>query len=258
MVVKTAIFFILLYLSALAYLYLTQGSKIFNFSFAEKVKPKVLKECKKCKEIKLKVGGAVLDGVFKDENSSKIIIYFGGNADDATDFIKYCDDLRDFDIVAFNYRGNVLSSGKPTEKAIFKDSLKIYDTFAKGKEVYLIGRSLGSGVAVYLASKRNIKRLLLITPYDSIENVAKEKYPYFPISLLIKYKFNSLKYLKDVDTPTTVFMVKGDQTVPNKRTKNLIKHLKDLSNIIIFKNATHADIIEIKDFKEELKKWIKI
>ncbi len=253
---KIFLLFICFYIGAAFYLYLVQSSKIFNFSFAEKIKPKVLAECKKCKEIKLKLENATLDGVIKDENSSKLILYFGGNSDDATDFIKYCDDLKDFDVVAFNYRGNVLSSGKPTEKDIFKDSLKIYDDFAQNKEVYLIGRSLGSGVAIYLASKRKIKKLLLVTPYDSIENVAKDKYPYFPISLLIKYKFNSLLYSKYVNAPTTVFMVKNDKTVSNKRTKNLIKHLKDFSNIVIFKDATHANIIETKDFKEELRKWI--
>ncbi len=256
MIIKVIVFFILVYLSAMAYLFFTQGSKIFNFSFVKKVKPKVLSHCKKCKEVKLKVKGAVLDGVFKDENSSNLIIYFGGNADDATDFIKYTKDLKGFDVVAYNYRGNALSSGKPSEKKLLKDALKIYDTYSKNKEVILIGRSLGSGIATYVASKRKAKGVLLITPYDSIENIAKSRYPFFPISFLLKYKFDSYKFVKDVSAPVSIFMVEDDQTISNQRTKNLMKYIKDLFYVKIFKNATHANILEEKGFQSELETTI--
>ncbi len=253
MIIKAIIFSILLYFSTMAYLYFTQNSKIFNFSFVEKVKPKILNRCKKCKEVKLKVNGAILDGVFKDENSSKLIIYFGGNADDATYFIKYTKDLNGFDIITFNYRGNGLSSSKPNEKKLLKDALKIYDTYSKNREIYIVGRSLGSGIATYVASKRKVKGVLLITPYDSIENIAKGRYPFFPISLLLKYKFNSYKFVQNVNAPVSVFMVKDDKTVPNQRTVNLIKHIKNISCIKIFKDATHANILEEKNFPNDLK-----
>jgi len=256
--IKLLLLIVCLYMGAVFYLYFTQDSKIFNFSIVKKQKPQVLTICSDCQEVKLKSDGALLDGVYKENNSTKLIIYFGGNSDDATDFIKYCKDLKDFDILAFNYRGNALSSGKPTQNAIFKDALKIYDTFAKDREVYLVGRSLGSGVATYLASKRESKKLLLITPYDSIEAVAKEKYPYFPISLLIKYKFNSLHFIKDIKIPVTIFMVDKDATVSNKRTDNLISHIKNLSNVVIFKDTTHADILDTAQFSKELKKWAKM
>ncbi len=255
--IKLLLLIVCLYVGAVFYLYFTQDSKIFNFSIVKKQKPQVLTICGDCKEIKLESEEVLLDGVYKESNSSKLIIYFGGNSDDATDFIQYCKDLNGFDIVAFNYRGNALSSGTPTQKDIFKDALKIYDVYAKEKEVYVIGRSLGSGVAVYLSHKRKLKKLLLITPYDSIEAVAKEKYPYFPISLLIKHKFNSLYFIKDIKIPITVFMVDKDITVSNKRTSNLISHIKNLSNVVIFKDTTHIDILDTPQFSEELKKWAK-
>ena len=248
------ILFIVTYLSVALYLYLTQKSKIFNFDIVEKKQPKVLKNCLKCKEVKLIDG--LLDGVYLDNSSKKLIIYFGGNADDATDFLEIIKDTRGFDAVAFNYRGNGLSRGIPSEKALYEDALKIYDNFAKDKEVYLIGRSLGSGVATYIASKREVKKLFLITPYDSIENVAKEKYPIFPISLLLRYKFNSKKYIEQVKAPIIIFMVKGDKTVSNKRTKNLIKHIKSSYTLKIFEHTTHADILQDKIFIKELRAHI--
>ncbi len=250
------ILFIVAYIGVALYLYLTQRSKIFNFDIVPKKEPKVLKNCTKCKKVKLMVQDGLLDGVYLDNSSKKLIIYFGGNADDATDFLEIIKDMRGFDAVAFNYRGNGLSKGIPSEKALYEDALKIYDNFAKDKEVYLIGRSLGSGVATYLASKREVKKLFLITPYDSIENVAKEKYPVFPISLLLRYKFNSKKYIEQVKAPIVIFMVKGDKTVSNKRTKNLIKHIKSSYILKTFEHTTHADILQDKIFIKELKSSI--
>ncbi len=246
-----------LYLMAMLYLYLTQDNKIFNFSLVKKEISPILKECQNCKEVKLKVKGALLDGVIKDGNSSRVMIYFGGNADDATEFIKIAKDIEDFDIVAFNYRGNALSTGKPSQDLLFGDALKIYDTFAKKRDkVIIIGRSLGSGVASYLASKRKTDGVLLITPYDSIENLAKEKYPFFPISLLLKHKFKSFEYLKKTEAPVVIFMVKNDQTVPTKNTKNLEKYIPKLLEEKIFADTTHADILTSPSFKKELKRVI--
>jgi len=251
------ILFIVAYVGVAMYLYFTQKSKIFNFSIVPKKEPKVLKNCPKCKEVKLKVKDGLLDGVYLDNSSKRLIIYFGGNADDATDFIEILKDTKGVDAVAFNYRGNALSKGSPSEKALFKDALTIYDNFAKGKKVYIVGRSLGSGIATYLASKREVKKLFLITPYDSIENVAKEKYPLFPISLLLKYKFDSKNYIKQVKAPIVIFMVKGDKTVSNKRTKNLIKYIKSSFTLKIFEHTTHADILSDKVFIKELKSLIR-
>jgi len=254
-VLKSFIFlFVIAYVGVVLYLYLTQRSKIFNFSIVEKMKPKVLKKCKNCKEVTLKVKEGRLDGVYLDNHSKKLIIYFGGNADDATDFIEVVKDLKEFDVVAFNYRGNALSIGKPSEKVLYEDALSIYDHFSKDKNVYIVGRSLGSGVATYLASKKDVKKLFLITPYDSIENVAKQRYPFFPISLLIKYKFNSKEYIKNVKSPIVIFMVSGDKVVSNQRTKNLIRYIKSRYILKIFKNTTHADILSDKSFIKEFKK----
>ena len=244
---------IIAYIGATLYLYLTQESKIFHFDIVPKKEPKVLKNCPKCKRVKLKVKDGLLDGVYLDNSSKKLIIYFGGNADDATDFIEVVKDIKGFDIVAFNYRGNGLSEGTPSQKALYEDALVIYDKFAKDKDIYVIGRSLGSGVATYLASKREVKKLFLITPYDSIENVAKEKYPIFPISLLLKYKFNSKNLIEKVKSPIVIFMIKGDKVVSNRSTKNLIKHIRSNYALKILEHTTHADILSNENFIKEIR-----
>ena len=245
-----------LYLSAWVYVYFTQDSKIFNYAQINKNPPVKLKDCEK---VFLKVAdGVLLQGLYKKskQNDAPLIIYFGGNSDDATRFLLHVEGLKGFNILAFNYRGYVNSSGKPSEKNLFEDAIKIYDKFAKNSKVILIGRSLGSGVASYLASKREAEGLVLITPYDSIASLAREKYPYLPIDLLLKYKFESVKYISKINIPVAVIEVKGDTTVPNKNTQKLIKKIKNLALHVELENTTHADVLNHPDFEKIIKEAI--
>ena len=248
---------VFLYITVLAYFYFTQNSKIFNISEIPSNPPIVLKNAKK---ISLEVSDdAVLDGVYKKSNQKNLptIIYFGGNSDDATRFLLYVKNINNFNIVTFNYRGYVQSTGKPSEKNLFSDALKIYDKFAKDSKIILIGRSLGSGVALYLASKREVSGVVLITPYDSIASLAKEKYPFLPIDLILKYKFESVKYVEKIASPISIIEVKGDRTIPNAHTLKLSKKIKNQGEFIVLENTTHGDVLNHPKFEESIKNIIK-
>jgi len=88
-----------------------------------------------------------------------------------------------------------------------------------------MGRSLGSAIATYVASKRDIKKLVLITPFDSIVNIAKYKYPFLPVEKLVKYKFEKYKWIKNVRTPIKLLLVKNDDVIPEKCIENLLKNI---------------------------------
>ena len=145
------------------------------------------------------------------------------------------------------------SSGKPSEANLFNDALKIYDKFAHNSRVIVIGRSLGSGVAVYLASKREVLGVVLITPYDSIASLAKEKYPFLPINLILKNRFESLKYIEKIKSPIAIIEVKNDTTIPNSHTLRLAKKIKNLSKVVVLDKTTHADVLSHPKFEESLK-----
>jgi len=253
-IVLLAILF--LYLAVLAFVYFAQDSMIFNSSQIEKKPPVELENSEK---VTLKVSnGVALQGLYKKSKQKDVplIIYFGGNSDDATRFLLHVKKLKGFDILVFNYRGYMDSSGKPSEKNLFEDAIKIYDKFVKKSKVILIGRSLGTGVAVYLASKREAKGLVLITPYDSIASLAKQKYPYLPINLLLKHKFDSTKYISKTETPVAIIEVKDDATVPNKNTQRLVKKVKNLVAFVVLKDTTHANVLNHPDFQKVLKEAI--
>ena len=157
---KTFVFILLvgivIYFGAVIYLYVTQESKIFNRKWAKESVPKV------AKKISFKTSdGIILEGaVTKNNENSPLVLYFSGNANNVIEFLdNIAPKIRGFNFIGFNYPGYAGSEGKPCEKCILKYSLEIFDKY---KPDIIIGRSLGSAVAAYVASKRGIKNRLLI------------------------------------------------------------------------------------------------
>lgn len=255
-----SIFNILLftYLGLCIYLYLFQDSMIFKAQKATKVE--LLPYIKDVKEISFKVEENItLYGKHKTTTNTKkpMLLYFGGNSSDITSFFNHTTKLKDYEIISFNYRGYINSQGSPSQDKFFEDAVKIYDKYTKNKEVIVIGKSLGTGMASFLASKRELKGLVLLTPYDSISSMAKKKYPIFPIDLLLKHKFESTKYLKTVNTGTILFEVEGDEVIKKYHFEKLKKEVKNLKSHIVFTNTRHGNILSHKDFQEKLKESLK-
>jgi len=143
-----------------------------------------------------------------------------------------------------NYRGYGGSTGTPSEDGLFADAVAVYDYVrARYPRVSVVGRSLGTGVAIYLSSVRNVEKLVLITPYDSIENVAKKHFPIFPISFLLKDKFNSASRVKDVKAKTLVLIAEDDKTIPRENSEALVQRFSpDQIVVKTLPGTTHSSI----------------
>jgi len=153
------------------------------------------------------------------------IIYFGGNAEDVAGNIP---DFRNifprYDVYLANYRGYGGSTGSPSEAGLYKDALAIFDEIRpRYTSISVIGRSLGSGVATYLATERNIDRLILVTPFDSIENVARKALPILPVSLLLKDKFDSAGRVADIDGPVLIVIAENDEVISRQHSDALAR-----------------------------------
>ena len=105
---------------------------------------------------------------------SKAVLYFGGNAENVLHSMAELHSLYpDRSLYLMNYRGYGGSTGRPSEGALFSDAVALYDEVADThEEVIVMGRSLGSGVAVYLAESRPVEALILVTPYKSMVALA--------------------------------------------------------------------------------------
>lgn len=189
----------------------------------------------------------------------KAVIYFGGNAEPVgynADPMKEL--LPEQTIYLVNYRGYGGSTGTPSEKALFNDALTVYDNIKKDhKSISVIGRSLGSGVACFLASKRDLKKIVLVTPFDSIKNVARSSFPIYPMGILLKDKFESAKRVKDIETPTLIIIAGRDQVIPNERSIALAKSFrKKVLTVETIQEADHNDISTFKRYNDLIKEFL--
>jgi len=179
------------------------------------------------------------------------IIYFGGNAEavdyNAHHFAKI---FPRQSVYLVKYRGYSGSEGIPTQKNLYQDALSIYDQLKPNYQtISVIGRSLGNGVATYLASKRSVERLVLITPFDSIENVAQQRIPYYPISILLKDKYNSIKRVKDIEAKTLILAASDDKIIPFHHTQLLFDHFLPSQAVMkIIKKTDHNSISNTKEY----------
>lgn len=176
------------------------------------------------KSITLSVDGAQLLVTTRERPGAKALVYFGGNAED----VSYSLDTMaaafpEHAIYLLHYRGYAGSTGTPTERGLISDGLVLFDqVHGQHASVTVIGRSLGSGVAVQVASQRPVERLVLVTPYDSIQEVAAGHYPYFPVRWLIRDKYESWRYAPKVRAPTLVIAAEHDAAIPRPRTDALL------------------------------------
>ncbi|MFW2404828.1 MAG: alpha/beta hydrolase [Gammaproteobacteria bacterium] len=159
----------------------------------------------------------------------RAILYFGGNAEQVAANIPTFERMfDDATLYLVNYRGYGGSSGAPTEQALYDDAIAVFDYLAAAHDRFaVIGRSLGSAVATYLASARGVEKLVLVTPPDSIENVAAIHYPFYPISLLLKDKFRSIDHLDGITAPTLIIIAENDRIIPRESTEALIAAFGD-------------------------------
>jgi hypothetical protein len=179
------------------------------------------------------------------------VIYFGGNAEEVSRSLPtLADAFPERSLYAMNYRGYGGSTGKPSETALIADALLLFDrVHTDHPRVTVIGRSLGSGVAIHIASERPVERLLLVTPYDSLLNVAATQFRYFPLSWLMLDKFESWRYAPKVTAPTQLIAAQNDEVIPFTSTEALFKHLpQSLAKLTIIPGVSHNSISESPEY----------
>lgn len=176
------------------------------------------------------------------------IIYFGGNAEAVMNSAALFEPLKvRYDIYLVNYRGYGDSTGNITEENNYADALAVYAEVAKQHaSISVVGRSLGSGIATYLAEKKPVNKLVLITPYDSIKAVAQEKFPIYPMSLLLKDTYPSIKRAGGLSANTLILAAENDQVVPAVHAAKLAKAFSKAPTYAEIELANHADIMTDK------------
>ena len=182
---------------------------------------------------------------------SDAVMYFGGNAEDVRRSLPtLATAFPDRSIYAMNYRGYGGSTGRPSEAALIADARALFDrVHADHPKIIVLGRSLGSGVAVHLASERPVEQLVLITPYDSLLNVAAAQFPYFPVRWLLTDKFESWRYAAKVTAPTLLIVARNDEVIPAASTAALYKSFPpSIATLTTIPNTSHNTISDSAEY----------
>lgn len=204
----------------------------------------------------LPANGADIVVTVRPHAGPKALIYFGGNAEDVS--AKLASFSRAFPqhaLYLMHYRGYGGSTGKPSEKLLHADARVLFDRVHRDHaEIAVVGRSLGSGVAVRLAAERRAARLVLVTPYDSLQALAAPHYPYFPVRWLLTDKFDSARYAPAIRVPTLVLQAEHDEVIPRASTELLTaRFAKGIASRVVIRGTGHNTISEPAQYLDAMR-----
>lgn len=194
----------------------------------------------------------------KGERAERVptLLGFGGNAWNAEGMALYLHGLfPDRTVVTFHYRGYAASSGRPSAEALLSDSLLIFDHLQQAharERVIAVGLSLGSGVAAYLARHRPAAGLILVTPFDSLEALARSTYWWAPVGLLLRHRMPTIDFVRESNVPTALIVAERDAIVPARRSTPLRAAIPNL----VFERAIdagHNDLYDRPAFAEAMR-----
>lgn len=223
-------------------------------------------------EIRIDNNGRLLDGWIKyntKQQQSPLLIFFGGNAQNSsntclnflnTDKYKYFDN---YNFMIVDYPGYGLSDGTPSDKTMFDSALKIYD-YASNLEcvdknnIVVLGYSIGTGVATYVASQRNVNGLVLIAPYDQALSLYNDNLNIFygPLKLLTRYKFNSIYYAQSVSVSPLIITSYDDEVINYRFSLNLAEYFNSVDDIVILDGIKHNDYFLQEDVLKDIYKYL--
>ena len=212
------IFFI--YFFVLVFLYLFQRNLLYHPNENNYQGDKILVDIKK---VKISTPDNIeLLGWYHKKNLKdfKTLIYFHGNAGSLENRIHKLNHFENMNInfLIIAWRGFSGNDGKPSEQGLYEDGKSAIDWLKqKGvpeKNIILYGESLGTGVATQLAQNKKFAGVILETPFTSMIDAAKIFYPYIPVNLLLKDKFENYKKIKNINSPILVMHGEKDQIVP--------------------------------------------
>lgn len=207
----------------------------------------------------LRNGGVVLRGWVLNPGQSRALLYFGGNGEAlGAERTELAAIFPHRTIYLLAYRGYGASGGEPSEPGLFSDALALFDhALSEHISVAIVGRSLGSGVATYLASQRPVERMALVTPFDSLANVAEAHYPMFPVTWMLKDRYESTHYVRQYNGPIIVLRAGRDNVVPSVNTNRLLVAMQKAPLVVTFPSAGHNSISDDPGYAAALSEFMK-
>jgi alpha-beta hydrolase superfamily lysophospholipase len=193
------------------------------------------------------VNGLHLRGVrVLAQEGNTVLLYFGGNAEPVV--YNALPMLRLASITAYliDYRGYGDSEGSPSERALRDDALANFDWVRAqhpDSRIVLVGRSLGSAMALHVATRREVDGIVLISPFTSIRDVAAYHLPWLPVRLLLKHPFETTPDAHRIEVDVLVIAAENDSVIPRQFTDAFVRDLSTRTEAQIIPGTDHNDLM---------------
>lgn len=209
-------------------------------------------------EVSWKVDGATIHALhFKVDSPRGVVLYLHGNAGSlrswgavASHFIEH-----GYDILIPDYRGYGKSTGRITsERMLLGDASEVYTQLQRlypEDQIIVYGRSLGTGIAAYLAASKSPRMLILESPYYSLSDLAKRQFPFVP-SILLKYPLRTDLWVRKLSCPTYLFHGTSDEFIPFNSSERLLPLIETEHELFAIEGGGHNDLVEFARYHEKL------
>lgn len=186
--------------------------------------------------------------------SRPTILGFPGNGTNAETIALFLHQVAPaHDVVVYHYRGYAPSTGTPSATTLMADALAIHDSLQR--PVTAVGFSIGSGVAAHLASARKLDRVILVTPFDSLAQVAADSLPFLPVRWLFRHEMTAATDLAKATTPITLVLATQDEVIAPARSEALASALPQAQ--VTRLAAGHNEIYNHPDFVPALRRALR-
>lgn len=170
-----------------------------------------------------------------------------GNGGTATGRAMYADELQSVapvDVYILQYPGYEDRAGEPTRETLLAAAAEALQALGTNQPVYLLGESLGTGVASYLAGQfpARISGLLLLSPYERLADVAQYQYPWLPARFMMRDDLWSGRFLTSYHGPVAVMVAGRDDVVPERFGRKLFDEYAGPKQLWVFPNCGHIQI----------------
>ena len=186
-----------------------------------------------------------------------IVLFFHGNRSNVEHYSRYAPyfTAHGYECWMPDYPGYGRSTGKMDVEVLQKLSIQLYKMARvnyKPSQIVIYGKSLGTGIAAYLASQRDCRHLVLESPYFNLASVAANYLFFLPVHRLVKYNLDTYRYFDDVTAPITIVHGDKDALIPLTNSASLISHMKTSDAFYIIRNGTHNNLPSFIKYKEIL------
>lgn len=192
------------------------------------------------------VDGIILHGWYIPNSGNNTVLYFHGNAGNISGRLQTIQLLHNLglNILIFDYRGYGKSEGRPSEQGTYNDAHAAWNYLVSERDkqndnIVIMGRSLGGAIASWLAVQKKPAAAILESTFTSAADLGSDLYPWLPVRTIIRYDYNTLANIQQIESPLFMAHSKDDEIIPYQHGKTLFEAANEPKTFVEL-NGSHG------------------